>query len=126
MKIKLIVIGKTEKHYLIDGIDNYVKRIKRYIPFEIIVIPALKSAKNLDESVQKQKEGELLLKQLEPSDILVLLDDKGKDFTSREFSKYIAHKMNSSIKNLVFVVGGPTDFRKKFTNERTIKYPYQE
>ncbi len=110
MKITLILNGKTEDDYLIKGISIYEQRLKHYIPFEMIVIPALKNAKALSIEQQKQKEAELLLKNVQPSDRLILLDELGKELGSVQFSEFIQQQMNSGIKNLVFVVGGPYGF----------------
>lgn len=113
MKIKLIVIGKTEEVYLQDGIGNYQNRIKHYINFEMLVIPALKNIKNLNIDQQKQKEGELILNNISVTDEVILLDEKGKSFDSLEFSGFIQRHMNSGIKQLVFIIGGPYGFSDK-------------
>lgn len=110
MKIKLLAIGKTDDKNLSALIQTYQNRLKHYIKFEFEIIPDLKNAKNLSEAQQKEKEGELLLKKLQPTDQVLLLDDKGKDFTSMEFSKFLQKKMNSGIKTLVFIIGGPYGF----------------
>lgn len=110
MKIKLLAIGKTDHKQLSLLIDEYQNRLKHYINFEIETIPDLKNAKNLSEIQQKNKEGELILKKIQATDVLVLLDDKGKEFTSIEFSKYLQKKMNAGIKQLVLVIGGPYGF----------------
>lgn len=110
MKIKLLAIGKTDDKNLIQLINTYEKRLKHYVKFELDIIPDLKNSKNLSENLQKEKEGDLILSKLQPTDELVLLDDKGKHFTSIEFSKYLQKKMNSGIKQLVFVIGGPYGF----------------
>ena len=110
MKIKLLAIGKTDDKSLQTLIETYQNRLKHYIKFELEIIPDIKNAKNLSKSQQKEKEGELLLKKLTPTDILILLDEKGKEFRSIEFSKYLQKKMNSGIKQLVFVIGGPYGF----------------
>ena len=110
MKIKLIAIGKTDDKNLIQLINNYQNRLKHYVRFELEVIPDIKNVKNLSESQQKEKEGELILSKLQNTDQLVLLDDKGKHFTSVEFSQYLQKKMNSGIKQLVLVIGGPYGF----------------
>ena len=110
MKISLVVIGKTDAGYLIEAIEDYKSRLKHYIPFEMEVIPDVKNAKNLSEAQQKEKEGEMILKMLQPGDYLVLLDDKGKEYTSMQFSAYIEKKMHTVPKRLVFVVGGPYGF----------------
>lgn len=110
MKIKLLAIGKTDDKNLIKLIETYQKRLKHYVKFELAIISDIKNSKNLSEKQQKEKEGELILKQLLPTDQLVLLDDKGKEFTSIEFSKYLQKKLNSGIKQLVLVIGGPYGF----------------
>lgn len=110
MKIALIVIGKTDAGYFVEAINEYKNRLVHYIPFEMVVIPDIKNAKNLSESQQKEKEGELILKTLQAGDYLVLLDEKGKEFTSMQFSAYIEKKMHTVSKRLVFVVGGPYGF----------------
>ena len=110
MKIKLLTIGKTDDKHLIQLINAYENRLKHYVKFKLEVIPDLKKAKHLSEAQQKEKEGELILGKLQSSDQLVLLDDKGTHFTSIEFSQYLQKKMNSGIKQLVLVIGGPYGF----------------
>ncbi len=110
MKIKLLAIGKTDNKHLIQLIDEYQKRLKHYIKFELEIIPDIKNVKNLSEVQQKEKEGQLILSKLQNTDQLILLDDKGKDFTSIDFSKYLQKKMNSGLKQLVLVIGGPYGF----------------
>lgn len=110
MQIKLIAIGKTDDKQLLQLIEQYQKRLKHYIKFDLDIIPDIKNVKNLSEKQQKEKEGELILKKLSPTDILVLLDENGKQFTSVEFSSYLQKKMNAGIKQLVFVIGGPYGF----------------
>ena len=92
MKIGLIVIGKTDAGYFVEAISEYKNRLTHYIPFEMEVIPDIKNVKNLSEAQQKEKEGELILKALQPGDYLVLLDEKGKEFTSMQFSTYLERK----------------------------------
>ena len=110
MKIKLIAIGKTDDKQLQQLINVYQKRLSHYIKFEFITIPDIKNTKNLSENQQKEKEGDLIFKELSPTDQLILLDEKGKDFRSIEFSNFLQKKMNSGIKQLVFVIGGPYGF----------------
>ena len=109
MKFTLLVVGKTvEKHY-IAAIGDYLQRIKHYTPFDIEVIPELKNTKSLSTEQQKEKEGELILKALQPGDVPVLLDEHGKEFRSIEFAAWIERKMHS-VKRLVFIIGGPYGF----------------
>ncbi|MFD2697911.1 23S rRNA (pseudouridine(1915)-N(3))-methyltransferase RlmH [Mesonia sediminis] len=110
MKIKLIVVGKTDKGPLQDLIADYCKRLTHYISFELQVIPDLKKTKHLDVQQQKQKEGELILKEINTSDWLVLLDEAGKSFTSMQFAQELQKKLNAGTKQLVFVIGGPYGF----------------
>ena len=110
MKISLIVIGKTDASYFVDAINEYKNRLVHYIPFEMEIIPDIKNVKNLREEQQKEKEGELILKMLQPGDYLVLLDEHGKSFTSMEFATYLERKMHVVSKRLFFVIGGPYGF----------------
>ncbi len=112
MKIELIVVGKTATRYLQEGIDNYVKRIGHYVPFSLTYIQDVKATKSLTEERQKELEGEMVLASLQPGDYLVLLDERGKEFTSREFAAFIDKKMVTLPKRLIFLVGGPYGFSK--------------
>lgn len=113
MKIKLLVIGKTDDKHLNQLIDVYQKRLQHYINFQLEIIPDLKNSKNLSQLQQKEKEGDLILSKLQATDQLILLDEKGKEFRSIEFANYLQKKMNSGIKQLVFVIGGPYGFSEK-------------
>lgn len=113
MTIKLIAIGKTDAENLQALIDDYIKRLGFYIKFSIEIIPDIKNAKNLSEDQQKQKEGELILSKLHATDVLVLLDENGKQMDSVNFSEYLQKHMNSGIKQLVFVIGGPYGFSEE-------------
>ena len=117
MTIKLLAIGKTDSKSLLHLIEDYQKRLNYYIKFNLEIIPDIKKAKNLSESQQKQKEGELILNALNPTDILVLLDENGKQLDSVAFSKYLQKRMNSAIKQLVFVIGGPYGFSEDVYNK---------
>jgi 23S rRNA (pseudouridine1915-N3)-methyltransferase len=110
MNIKLLAIGKTDNKALQTLIDDYTKRLSYYIKFEVDIIPDIKKGKNLSESQQKEKEGELILSKLHSTDQLILLDENGSTFTSLSFSDYLQKKMNSGTKTLVFVIGGPYGF----------------
>lgn len=113
MKIVLIVVGKTiQKHY-ITAINDYIERSNHYIPFDMEVIPELKNTKNLTQEQQKEKEGDLILKALQPGDMLVLLDESGKEFRSVEFASWLEKKMSIVNKRLVFLIGGPYGFAPK-------------
>ena len=113
MNIKLIAIGKTDNKSLQTLIDDYTKRLSFYIKFDLEIIPDIKNVKNLSEPQQKEKEGDLILSKLTPTDQLILLDENGKTFSSIGFSDYLQKKMNSGVKTLVFVIGGPYGFSEE-------------
>ena len=110
MTIKLLAIGKTDNKELQALIIDYTKRLNFYIKFSIEIIPDIKNSKKLSEAQQKQKEGELILSKLKATDVLILLDENGKQMDSVGFSAYLQKHMNSGIKQLVFVIGGPYGF----------------
>lgn len=110
MTIKLIAIGKTDNNNLQTLIADYQKRLGHYIRFEFEIIPDLKKVKHLSESQQKDKEGELILSKTQKSDVLILLDENGKQMDSVAFANYLQKHLNSGIKNLIFVIGGPYGF----------------
>jgi 23S rRNA (pseudouridine1915-N3)-methyltransferase len=110
MNIKLIAIGKTDNKNLQELMEEYQKRLSFYIKFDLEIIPDIKNAKNLSEYQQKEKEGELILSKLAPTDFLILLDENGKSFGSIEFANELQKKMNAGIKTLVYVIGGPYGF----------------
>lgn len=109
MKIKLIMIGKTTGDLYIDAIDDYTNRIKHYNNFSIHVIPGLKNTKKLSQEQQKQAESELILKELTAQDTVILLDERGKEYRSMEFAKWLENKQLTA-QNIVFVIGGPYGF----------------
>lgn len=113
MQIKLIAIGKTDNKNLQTLIEDYKKRLSHYIKFEFEIIPDLKNVKHLSEEQQKEKEGELILAKTQNSDVLVLLDENGKQMDSVAFSDYLQKHMNSGIKTLIFVIGGPYGFSEE-------------
>lgn len=109
MKTILILVGKTQSKIFKVGIDDYVSRIEHYMPFSITTIPGLKNTKSLSEDQQKQKEGELILKEIQPSDTVVLLDEHGADFRSVEYANWLKQKQNTA-RRLIFIIGGPYGF----------------
>jgi 23S rRNA (pseudouridine1915-N3)-methyltransferase len=113
MNIKLLAIGKTDDKNLESLIGIYTKRLIHYVKFELEIIPDIKNVKNLSENEQKLKEGQLILSKLNPTDQLILLDENGKEFNSVGFSDFLQRKMNSGIKTLVFVIGGPYGFSEE-------------
>ncbi len=121
MKIKIVAIGKTHKSFLMEGEQEYIKRIKKYIPIEKVEIPDLKNAKKLTQKQIKEKEGQLLINKIEPHSLIVLLDEKGKEYTSMKFSVWIQDKMNRGYKNIIFLIGGAYGFSDdvyKLANEK--------
>ena len=110
MKTKLLVVGKTNDKNITKGIDDYVGRVKHYMPFDIEVIPELKNTKSLTQSNQKEMEAEQILKRLQPSDTVVLLDEHGTERRSIEFAQWMQKKMAASPRRLVFIIGGPYGF----------------
>lgn len=113
MKTTLLVVGRTVEAHFITAINDYVQRTRRYLTFDLEVIPELKNTKSMSNEVQKEKEGELILKALQPGDYVVLLDEGGKEMRSIEFADYMKHKMNTVNKRLVFIIGGPYGFSRK-------------
>ena len=113
MKATLLVVGKTVDKNFIPAIDDYVSRTQHYLQFSIEVIPELKNTKSLTQEQQKDKEADLILKALQPGDVVVLLDEHGKEFRSIEFAQYMKQKMNTVNKRLVFIVGGPYGFSQR-------------
>lgn len=113
MKLLLLVVGKTTDKHLDALIQQYVERVKHYMPFEVEVIPELKNAKSLTFEQQKEREGELIAKALREGDYLVLLDEGGREFRSMEFANYLGKKQASVSRRLVFVIGGPYGFSQK-------------
>ncbi|MBF1062965.1 MAG: 23S rRNA (pseudouridine(1915)-N(3))-methyltransferase RlmH [Prevotellaceae bacterium] len=109
MKTILLLVGKTQNKNFQAGISDYSERITHYMPFEIKVIPELKNTRNLNEEQQKVREGELILKELQPADTVVLMDEHGKELRSIELARWLQGKQNIS-RRLVFVIGGPYGF----------------
>jgi 23S rRNA (pseudouridine1915-N3)-methyltransferase len=107
------MIGKTDNTTYVEEVGDYERRLKHYLPFEIAIIPDLKNTKNLSISQQKEKEGELLLRFLQPGDYCVLLDERGKEYTSGGFASWLEKKMAVAGKRLVFMVGGPYGFSEE-------------
>ena len=121
MKIKLIAIGKTDSKDLQPLIEEYSKRLSFYVSFNFEIIPDIKNAKNLSKKQQKIAEGNELLKRIEKSDTIIILDEKGKTFSSVEFSIFLQKKMNSGLKNLIFIIGGPYGFSEEIYQRANAK-----
>ncbi len=110
MRITLLCVGKTDDAYYTALIDKFQQRLKHYVPFTMVTIPDVKNTKHLSTGQQKVKEGEAIMRQLSPSDQVILLDEKGKEYRSVEFAAYLNKLMVGSVQQLVFVVGGPYGF----------------
>lgn len=113
MKIKLLVLGKTNKSYFVEAEQEYLKRLSKYIQFEKIELPDVKNSGNLSENQLKMEEGKSILSKLEKQTILVLLDENGKEFSSKSFSVWIKDEMNKGPKSITFVIGGAYGFSEE-------------
>ncbi|QCR22054.1 23S rRNA (pseudouridine(1915)-N(3))-methyltransferase RlmH [Pontibacter sp. SGAir0037] len=110
MKIKLIAIGKTDEKFLEEGIEKYLKRLKHYHPFEFIIIPDIKQGGKFSAEQLKEAEGKLIQQKLQEGDHVILLDEKGKTFTSSEYATFLQKKLNTVTTNLIFIIGGAFGF----------------
>ena len=110
MKITLLTVGKTDKDWVRQGLDIYVSRLKHYIPFSIVEIPELKNAAAMSKEQIKTNAGELILKNIRPTDDVILLDERGKEFSSVELAKIIQDKISYVGKDIVYVIGGAYGF----------------
>jgi 23S rRNA (pseudouridine1915-N3)-methyltransferase len=113
MKIELWVIGKTAFDYLDDGIELYQKRLTHYVPFQMQIFPDIKNAKNMSHDLLKTKEGEQLLAKMTKDDLVFLLDERGKQYTSVEFAHFFDKQMQNSVKKMIIVIGGAFGFSEE-------------
>lgn len=113
MQLTIIAIGKTDYPAIQELQELYTQRLQRYIRTEWEIIPDLKNTKSLQEAQQKSKEGEAILKKIQPGDFVILLDEKGKNLDSVEFSGFLQNKMNAGIKKLILIIGGPYGFSEE-------------
>ena len=126
MKITLLVVGKTDERYLREGIEVYLKRLKHYINFELEIIPDIKKGKNTSFAIQKSKEGDLILSKSAGQKELHVFDERGKMYSSLEFSKFLEKKMLSGIKELVFVIGGAYGFSDEVYKKANSKISFSK
>ncbi len=112
MKIVMLCVGRTRDALLTQGIERYASRISHYVNFETVILPDVKATSKLTQDQQKEREGAMMLAALQPGDCVVLLDEKGREMTSREFSESLQRRMTSGLKRLVFIIGGPYGFSK--------------
>ena len=110
MKIALLTVGKTDRDWVKQGLDIYMARLKHYIPFSINEIPELKNVSALSKDQIKTREGELILKNIKPTDDVILLDEHGKEYSSVEFASLLQKKISCEGKDIVFVIGGAYGF----------------
>jgi 23S rRNA (pseudouridine1915-N3)-methyltransferase len=121
MKILLVMVGKTSSGWLQKGINEYFARLKHYLPFEEQVLPDIKNAKNMLVTELKKQEGQLILKNVQPSDLVILLDEGGKTFSSRQFSAFLEKQMLTGVRRLVFVIGGAWGFSEEVYQRAGLK-----
>jgi 23S rRNA (pseudouridine1915-N3)-methyltransferase len=119
MKITLIVIGKTDKKFILEGISEYEKRLSHYCKFEIRVIPDIKNSKSMSPNIQMQKEGELILGAMRNPGDVILLDERGSEYNSIEFSKFIERKAIAGQREVYFIIGGPYGFSHEIKSSAT-------
>lgn len=112
MEIELLTVGKTTIRFVIDGIEEYTRRLKHYIPYSIRTIPDIKNTSKMDQAKQKEEEGKKILEAVSNSDYVVLLDERGRQYSSMEFSAFIEKQMVAGRRKVIFVVGGPYGFSK--------------
>ena len=110
MELKLVTVGKTDVKWVKEGLDLYVSRLRHYVPFSLVEIPQLKNASALTHDEIKEREGALILRQLNPGDSVFLLDEHGKEYRSVEWAEWIGQRLARSGKAIVFVIGGAYGF----------------
>ncbi len=113
MKIQLIAVGKMSDAPLVQAVEKYVKRLVHYVPFQLLTVPDVKTTRSMTGQRQKEAEGSVILSSVDARDFVILLDERGKEFTSREFASYIDRRTLSLPSNLVFVIGGPYGFSQQ-------------
>ena len=126
MRITLLQIDKTQDSYLAEGIETYTKRLKNYTTLEVTTINVPKTVRQRSFNEQKTEEARLIFNHVSSDDFLILLDDKGKEYTSPEFSKFIAQKQNASTKRLIFLIGGPFGFDPKIYERANFKLSFSK
>ena len=113
MKISFLTVGRTDAGWVREGLETYISRLGRYVPFSLTEIPALKNASSLTRAQVKEKEGVLILKNIKPSDRVILLDEHGKEFRSVEWAAFLESKLTRGSRDLVFVIGGAYGFSQR-------------
>ena len=126
MKILLLQVDKTQDSYLMEGIEVYTKRLKNYTQLEVLTINVPKNVRQRSVSEQKTEEAKLIFEHIDSNDVLLLLDENGREYTSVEFSEFIAKKQNASVKRLVFLIGGPFGFSDKIYERANAKISFSK
>lgn len=121
MKIILLQTGKTTWKYISEGVDEYSARIRKYNPFEVITLPELKNTRNMPVSEQKTREGRKIIESTGPDDFVIVLDEKGKEFTTTEFADKLGKIFLQSKKRIVFIIGGPFGFSDEVYSRADMK-----
>lgn len=121
MEICVVSIGKISSSWIMEGINLYEKRLTKYIKFTSVIIPDIKNTRSITTDAQKEEEGKLIISQIQPSDFVVLMDEKGKEYTSREFSDWLMKQMSSGLKRLLLIIGGPYGFSKDVYSKANYK-----
>lgn len=116
MELRLIVVGKTNTDYILRGIDEYIGRLRRYVTFRLETLPDIKTSKKTTSEIQKREEGKSILSRISVSDIVVLLDERGREYTSESFSDFLQKQMLTGLKRLTFVIGGAYGFSEDVYN----------
>ena len=122
MKIALLQVGKTTEKYLNEGISVYLERIKKYVQFEILTIPDMRNTRNMPAAEQKSKEGESLIRILKEDDYIVLLDERGKELSTTDFSSWLEKTMMLRKKRIVFIIGGPWGVSDEILRRADLKF----
>ena len=113
MEVTMLTVGKTDVKWVKEGLDLYVSRLKHYVPFSLVEIPQLKGAASLSREQIREKEGELILRQVDPGDTVILLDERGKEYRSVEWAEALRKRLAHGGRGLVFVIGGAYGFSQK-------------
>lgn len=121
MRITLLQTGKTRDDYLLKGINEFNKRIVRYVPFKIEVVPDLKNSRNMTMQEVQKKEGDQILKKIKPDTYVILLDERGREFTSISFAEHL-NSLEGKVNHIMFVIGGPYGFSEEVYNRANEKF----
>lgn len=126
MKIDLIIVGDTKKKWVREGEAEYIVRLNRYVKFDRVVVPDVKVTLSQGQQRHKELEGSAILEKLAPSDVLILLDERGKELTSREFANFLQRQFNAGTRRLVFAVGGPFGFSQEIYDRANGKISFSK